>query len=258
MNSKNISLFNYVYSGIFDNLKENELKWEEFNSLCKKYMDYTPYDFIVKNKELVIMNEKNMWVDLLGNKETVGDFVSLNYLGQKEFVEYKIKEIISLIEKFGMNAFKNLNNIFESMCCESIKSILLECRNRNLIDFEDYIFIEADIVGTIKIRFEEIKVNISKKENDFGFNGITLNNYGSLINQMGNNNNANISINDEQLFLVLEEKIEALKIEMQNKNCEEKIKELENAIKKKDKKSILSILSELASIGSFIAAMFIK
>ena len=151
MNNKNIKLFNYVYSGIFDNIKEDETKWEEFSEICEANMNYTPYDFIVKNKELVIMNEKNMWIDLLGNKETAGDFVSLNYLGQKEFIEYKIKEIVCLIEKFGIKAFKNLNSIFENMCCESIKSILLECRNRNLIDFEDYIFIEADTVGALKI-----------------------------------------------------------------------------------------------------------
>lgn len=83
--------------------------------------------------------------------------------------------------------------------------------------------------------------------------------YGTYISQQGNNNVANINnVKDEELFLLLEEKIDALKIEMQNKNCEDKLIELENAIKKKDKKSILSILSELASIGSFIAAMFIK
>ena len=76
-----------------------------------------------------------------------------------------------------------------------------------------------------------------------------------MINQLGNGNNANINMSDDKLFLLLEEKIEALKIEMQNKNCEEKIKELENAIKEKNKKNILSIASELASIGSFIAAM---
>ena len=45
---------------------------------------------------------------------------------------------------------------------------------------------------------------------------------------------------------------------MKNSNCEDKLLELENAIKKKDKKSALTMLSELASIGSFIAAPFLN
>ena len=82
---------------------------------------------------------------------------------------------------------------------------------------------------------------------------IYINNSGQFVNQLGNNNMANIKINDEQLFALLNDKMEALKTEMQNKNCEDKIKELEEAIKNKDKKSALEIISQLAGIGSFIA-----
>lgn len=259
MNSLNIELFNYIYSSSFDKEKSDNMKWKEFEVLCAEKLKSCAYDFIVNNDTLLTMNKNNMWVEInSGQKKVAGAFTVLNYFGVKEFINYKINEVNNLIKKYGLNAFENLGNIFENMCCESVKSILLECRSRNLIDFEDYIFIDVDIVGTIKIRFEEIKVNISKKENAYDFKGIILNNYASMINQIGDNNSANINKDDAELFLLLEEKIEALKIEMQNKNCEEKIRKLENAIKNKDKKSILSILSDLASIGSFIAAMFIK
>ena len=83
--------------------------------------------------------------------------------------------------------------------------------------------------------------------------------YGTYISQQGNGNVANVNnISDEKLFELLDSKIEAIKMEMKNNDCKDKLEKLENAIKMKDKKSVLSILSELASIGSFIAAMIIK
>lgn len=252
MNSKNITLFNYVYSNSFENEKDDDLKWNEFKEICQNKMNYVPYDFIEENNSLVTYNKKGMWVDLLGNKEAIGKFVILNFLGQKEFINYKVNEIKSIISNYGNKAFDNLENTFEYMCNEAIREILIECRNKDLILFDNNIFKYFDDRLGI-ILFDNIEIIISKKENNLNGNNIYINNSGQFVNQLGNNNMANIKINDEQLFALLNDKMEALKTEMQNKNCEDKIKELEEAIKNKDKKSALEIISQLAGIGSFIA-----
>ena len=209
MNSKNITLFNYVYSNSFENEKDDDLKWNEFKEICQNKMNYVPYDFIEENNSLVTYNKKGMWVDLL-------------------------------------------ENTFEYMCNEAIREILIECRNKDLILFDNNIFKYFDDRLGI-ILFDNIEIIISKKENNLNGNNIYINNSGQFVNQLGNNNMANIKINDEQLFALLNDKMEALKTEMQNKNCEDKIKELEEAIKNKDKKSALEIISQLAAIGSTIA-----
>lgn len=143
------------------------------------------------------------------------------------------------------------------MCNEAIREILNECRNIGLIEFDDnktFIYASDRLYN---IFYNNIRVIINKQNSSYG--NIYINNSGQLVNQLGNDNVANISkVNDEQLFLLLNEKLEALKMELQNKNCEEKFKKLEEAMNKKDKKKVLSILSELASIGSFIASMIMN
>lgn len=256
MNNKNISLFNYVYSSMYEEDKDDDLKWEEFKIICLEKMKYLPYDFIEKNKMLLTMNEKNMWQDLAGNKETVGEFVILNFYGQKEYIDYKVKEIKAIIKNYGNQAFKNLENIFDYMCNEAIREILNECRNKGLIEFSNNIFMYASD-RLYNIFYDNIKIIISDGESNMNSKNVVINN-GKMVYQMGNGNIANMGIDDDKLFELLENKLEAIKMEMKNSNCEDKLQDLETAIKKKDKKSVLTILSELASIGSFIAAPFLS
>lgn len=254
MNNKNISLFNYVYSSVFEEDKNDDLKWAEFEKLCMEKMKYVPYDFVVENESLVTVNKKGMWQDLSGGKGIVGKFVILNFLGQKEYINYKVNELKAIIINYGNEAFKNLENVFDNMCNEAIREILNECRNIGLINFDNSIFRYYDNRLGIII-YDNIKVMISESNNVSQGSPIV---YGTYINQQGNNNVANVgNLSDEKLFELLESKLEAIKIEMKNNDCKDKLEELENAIVKKDKKSVLSVLAELASIGSFIAAMFI-
>ena len=177
MNSKNITLFNYVYSNSFENEKDDDLKWNEFKEICQNKMNYVPYDFIEENNSLVTYNKKGMWVDLLGNKEAIGKFVILNFLGQKEFINYKVNEIKSIISNYGNKAFDNLENTFEYMCNEAIREILIECRNKDLILFDNNIFKYFDDRLGI-ILFDNIEIIISKKENNLNGNNIYINNSG--------------------------------------------------------------------------------
>ncbi|MCI9434786.1 MAG: hypothetical protein HFI86_05920 [Bacilli bacterium] len=256
MNSKNITLFNYVYSSTYDSNKSDELKWEEFGKLCMSKMNYAAYDFIKRNKMLLTMDEKNMWQDLAGNKETVGKFVILNFYGQKEYIDYKVKEIKAIISNYGNQAFKNLENIFDYMCNEAIREILNECRNKGLIEFSNNIFMYASN-RLYNIFYDDIKIIINDVESNINSKNIVINN-GEMVYQLGNGNIVSMGIDDDKLFELLESKLETIKIEMKNNNCEDKLEELERGMKKKDRKSVLSILSELASIGSFIATMFIN
>lgn len=219
-------------------------------------MKYVPYDFIKTNKILLTMNEKNMWQDISGNKETTGEFVILNFYGQKEFINYKSNELKSIIHNYGKDAFKKTNNVFKYMCNEAIREILNECRNKGIISFNDDIFRFYDDRLEVII-YDNIKVITNTSLNDDKQNETIV--YGTYINQQGNNNIANVSSSsDEKLFELLANKLESIKIEMKNNNCDDKLKELEKAIEKRDKSSVLDILSNLASIGSFIASMFIK
>lgn len=253
MNNKNIGLFNYVYSAVFENEKEDDSKWTEFKQLCLKKMNYSPYDFIKSNEELLTMNKKNMWQDLYGTKETVGVFVILNLSGNKEFINYKVNEIKSIIKTYGVSSFNNIGNVFENMCNESIRELLFEFKNNDLINFEDYIFVYADD-RIFHILFENITVITNKNINGKTGNIWNINNSGQLIAQLGNNNSAINKIEDTKLFDILSNKIEAIKVELKNKNCDDKIEELEKAIYKKDKQSVTEILSHLSSFGSFIAS----
>lgn len=254
MNNKNISLFNYVYSSVYEEDKSDDLKWQEFEKLCLEKMKYVPYDFVVENESLVTLNKKGMWQDLSGGKGIVGKFVILNFLGQKEYINYKVNELKAIISNYGNEAFKNLEDVFDNMCNEAIREILNECRNIGLISFDNSIFRYYDNrLGTII--YVNIKVVMGQSNMSQGSPIV----YGTYISQQGNGNVANVNnISDEKLFELLDSKIEAIKMEMKNNDCKDKLEKLENAIKMKDKKSVLSILSELASIGSFIAAMIIK
>lgn len=258
MNKKNIGLFNYVYSSTFETEKDDNLKWSEFNKICLEKMNYVPYDFISDNKNLVNIDKSIIKEYITGEKYTGGKFVILNFWGQKEFLNYKVNEIKAVISNYGNDAFNNLENIFENMCNEAIREILNECRKIGLIEFDDNKTFMYASDRLYNIFYDNIRVIINKQDNNL-YGNIYITNSGQLVNQLGNNNVANISkVNDEQLFLLLNEKLEALKMELQNKNCEEKLKKLEEAMNKKDKKKVLSILSELASIGSFIASMIMN
>lgn len=256
MNSKSIILFNYIYSSIYDRDKSDAVKWEEFEKLCLNKMNYVAYDFIIENAELVNVNENGMWHDICGNRGIDGKFVILTLLGQIKYIDYKINEIKAIINNYGREAFKNLDNVFDCMCNEAIKDVLLECRNRGLIEFNDNIFIYASN-RLYNIFFDGIKIVINNKNNNMYGNNIIINN-GNFVSQLGNENVVNIGLDDEKLFELLDGKFELIKMEMKNSNCEDKLLELETAIKKKDKKSALSILSELASIGSFIVPTILK
>lgn len=255
MNNKNIALFNYVYSSMYEADKDDDLKWEEFKMICKEKMKYLPYDFIENNKMLLTMNENNMWQDIVGNKETVGEFVILNFRGQIEYIDYKVNEIKVLIQNYGNQTFKNLENIFDYMCNEAIREILNECRNKGLIEFNNNIFIYASD-RLYNIFYDNIKV-VSEGEKKMNSKNVVINN-GEMVYQCGNGNTVNLGIDDDKLFELLENKLEAIKIEMKDNKCEDKLKNLECSIKKKDKKSVLTILAELASAGSFIATLIFK
>lgn len=256
MNNKNISLFNYVYSNVYEDEKSDDIKWNEFEKLCLEKMKYVPYDFIVENESLVTVNKKGMWQDICGNKGVDGKFVILNFLGQKEYINYKVNELKAIISNYGSQTFKNLENIFDYMCNEAIREILIECRNKGLIEFNNNIFMYASD-RLYSIFYDNIKIVTNNGEDNMNGKNVVINN-GKMVYQLGNGNVANIGIDDNKLFELLESKLETIKTEMKNKNCEDKLLDLENAIKKKDKKSVLTTLSELASIGSFIAAPFLS
>lgn len=256
LNNKNITLFNYVYSSTYERDKSDDLKWEEFGKLCISKMNCAPYDFVLENDSLLNINKSAMWQDICGNKGIDGKFVILNFIGEKEYLNYKVRELESIISNYGTVAFKNLETVFDSMCNESIREILIECRNRNLIEFNNNIFIYASN-RLYNILYDNIKVIVAKNENNLDRNNIIINN-GEMIYQLGNGNVTNIGISDDKLFELLENKLETLRMEIRDYNCDDKLLNLEKAVKKRDKKSILSILSELASIGSFIASTVLK
>lgn len=255
MNNQNINIFNYVYSSKFEKDKSDNEKWKEFASVCSKIGNYEPYDFIDDYFDLLNFNRKNMSVYITGQKHVGGKFVSLNLYGEREYLNYKLDEIKSTINDFGSTAFDNLGNVFENLCNEAIREILVNLKNEHIIQFDnDKTFLYADNRLT-EIFYDNISIVIN--ESILNNNQNIIINHGQYINQQGNNNTANIIKSDEELFELINEKLEAIRAELKNNNCNDKLIELEKALKEKNKNKVLSVLSDLSSIGSFVATMLI-
>lgn len=254
INNNTIILFDYIYNNMYESKKNDSIKWKEFEKLCDDTLEYTPYDFISYNFDLLTMNKNHMFKDITGNKHTTGEFVKLNLSGTKEYINYKIEELIVLIKVHGVNTFKNVDDMFRHLNNTAVRHLLEVARNKNIINFNNDIFIYAsnDIHS---IDYDNIKVMLEetmKTNNDIILNMINNN---QVITQVGDNNRANIEIiTDYQLFATISDKLEAIKIEMKNIDCHDKIADLERAVNNKDRKNALEIISHLAGIGSFVAS----
>lgn len=256
MNNSNINLFNYIFSANFDDEITDNGRWMKFKELCKNLKkDY--HDFVISYGEYLNTSLATEVKSLDGAGWT-GGFITFNLIGEKEFYKFKCNQIKNLINDFGSNAFKHMNNLFENMNNKSAREVLENAKDNGLISYNSKIFMYAsnDIAY---ISFDDIKISFVEKHlvNESNLKTVVYNNYGTQINQNGTTNNATITItNDDDFFKLVLEKIDALEIETKQLGIDKnEIELLKEAVNKKDKKSLLTKLSELATVGSFIAQM---
>lgn len=256
MNNNTINLFNYIFSASFDDELADKGKWIKFEELCTN-LNKNYHDFIITYREY-LNTSLSTEVKSLGGAGWTGGFITFNLIGEKEFYKFKCNQIKNLINDFGSNAFKNMGDLFLNMNTKSTREVLEKAKENGLITFQNNIFLYAsDDIAYIS--FDDIKISLIEKPvfDRNNLKTVVYNNYGTQINQNGSTNTATITIaNDEEFFKLVSEKMSALEIETKQLGIDKnEIEILKEAVNKKDKKSLLTKLSELATVGSFIAQM---
>ena len=250
MNIKNIQIFNYIFSVRFNEELDDDDKWTKFENLCSN-SKIDGVNFLDENEHYFNMKGLKYFHNIVSGSEYEGRFATLNLNGEKAYYKFKLNELKDCINELGTHSFKNCIYIFNNMKNEAIREILNRAREEGLIDFDSnnaFLYADDELYNII---YENIKILSNEKKDIEPFNSII--NYGTQIYQNGNYNTATITVkNDDDLFKLITEKLSILEMEMKLLNFQ-MIEEFKLALNKKDKKSILTMLSELVTIGSVIA-----
>jgi hypothetical protein len=252
---KYINVYDVLYNAEYTGKKYDE-KWEYFDIICKSIPNFDLFDFYKKSEQF--RNEGGLVLDITGITRISNEFPTLSSNGEEAYLKYKSEQLESVIFIDKKVTWENTKSIFPNFELEAIKKIFDYCKENGIIEYTTRdVFVYASD-GIYAIIYENIKIPLGKKKNSEINSNIIINN--GTIQNVNQAFNQNIK-NDDDLFTLINNKLESIKFELANQ-YNDKINELENAIKKKDKKSVLTIISELSSVGSLIAtalqAYFIK
>lgn len=266
INELNISIFNYIYSKDIEMEKgiknyNDEITYK-LNCLIKEGHELV--DFWNNNLDMVDNNCIDKINDTIGSDITYNHFPMLTKSAKAKFLEFKCQQIQDIIDSKGCIKLEDCNNIFVNMINLAIKNVLKYCKDSDIIYYEDNkTIITGGRTGVVSINYENIEPVIYKKNNNFLGQPVIQtqnnlinygNNYGTL-NQLNNFQN-----NDEKLFEIILEKLDAMKLE--SNISVEKIEEIKKYCNKKEKTNVTEILKEIAMgtgtnlIASGILGMF--
>lgn len=244
---KYISLYDAIFNADYTE-KDYKEKWEDFNNATSNINNFDLYDFYEKSEPFI--NDKGFVQDITGVNKISNQFPSLTLTGEKSYLKYKSEQISRVIEEHKKITAENTKNIFPNFELEAIKKVLDYCKDINIISYKGQVCVYADN-SIYTIIYDNITIPLVEEDKN-GINYNSIINYGTM-NGVNQAFNLNIS-NDDELFSLINDKLEVMKLELNNQH-NDKIEELEKAVKKKDKKSILTIISELASVGSLVATV---
>jgi len=246
---KFIKLYDVIFNNEYTEKEFNE-KWTIFKRISQSIDKFNLANFYDKAK--LLLNNQGFDSGISGVNYISNQFPSFTQTGEITYLKYKSEQIERIIEEHKKITFENTKVIFPDFELEAIKKVLDYCKDKKIITYNGRVFVYAsDEIYTII--YENIIIPlVAETTSNVNYNQIT--NYGVMS---GVNQAFNLNItNDSDLFNLITDKLEAIKLELNNQH-NDKILELENSVKKKDKKSTLTILSELASLGSFIAPYII-
>lgn len=261
INKLNLYIFDYIFSineDIREGLKQDENKYrnelnQKIEQISKLEDFWGEYKYYFNDNCVIIAKT------LGGPIIRYNNFPRFKIETKKEYLNTKLNEIKNSIEDNGSFVISEIKDILSNVGNIGKKTILDYCEQNRIIKYNGEVFIEADDNPAYVIIYDNIDAVVSdERESLFStnlvqniFNG---NNYGT-VNQTNNLDNMN-----EKIFDMVLEKLDVMKIE--SKLDDEKIKEIQEYCRKKDKNKIVRLLKEIAMgtgtnlIATGILAMF--
>ncbi len=243
INELNVNIFNYIFSineDIVANIKEDKLEYRQelnnkISSICEIQDFWNEYKYYF-NDGCVFLIPGTSGVKY-------GNFPRMRIDTKKEFLDYKSKKIEEIIYNNSDLIWKELEKVFINIENLGKKAILDHCERLGIIKYNGKVFIAADNNPAYDIIYDNIEPVIYNSNNEEISPNVIQNifngdNYGT-INQVNNFQN-----NDEKLFEIILEKLDAMQLE--SNISVEKIEAIKEFCNKKEKTNVIKILKEIA------------
>ncbi|MBR4230818.1 MAG: hypothetical protein IKR74_01505 [Bacilli bacterium] len=231
---KYIKLLDVIFNEEFED-NDYSKKWRNFDITSSEIEGFQLRDF-ADNCSKYLQSHRGIDVNIAGAARITNDFPIFSTSGIYNYLIIKENQIKNILYEDGVLTENNTKHIFEKLNQSAIKHIISDCVDKKIIEFNGKVYDN-------KILFEKI---IPYTRNSNGYNNYIFNT-GTI-----NNVSQNIGVSDQQLYKMILSKIDLMRNEFKNSQ-NQKIDELISAINKKDRKSVLTVLSELCSIGSVVA-----
>ena len=230
-----IKLLDVIFNEKFENNNYSK-KWKNFDDVSSEIENFDLEDFIDNCSNYF---ESNRGIDrnISGAIKIINDFPIFTTTGIHDYFYIKEQQIKNVLYENGRLSNENTSEIFNRLNFSAVKQIINNCIDKKIIECNGRIY------ENNKIMFDKI---IQVRDTNIVCNNYICNN-GTM-----NNVSQTVNYNDDQLYTLINSKIDLLRNEL-GKEHNEKIEELINAINNKNRKSVLTTLSELATIGSAIA-----
>lgn len=245
INKLNSHVFDYIFSineDIRAGLKKDENQYR--NELNKKIEQISELEDFWEEYKYYFNDSCVLIAKTLGGSIIrYNNFPRFKIDTKKEYLDTKLYEIKNSIQDNGDFVITEIENILSNVENIGRKTILDYCEQNGIIKYKGKVFIAADDHPAYAIIYDNIDA-VMCDESDFSFstnlvqNIFNGNNYGT-VNQTNNIENV-----DEKIFDVILEKLDVMKIE--SKLDDEKVNEIKECCRKKDKNKVVRFLKEIA------------
>lgn len=253
INDLNIKIFDYIFD-TSNFIRKNKIK--DDREYCKKL------DQLIEEEHdnSTFWSEHKYFVNdncvvptgILDERYLYNEFPKMKLRTLNNYYHYKQNQVMKMIENYGTFLQDVFEKITENISNEGKKILLDKCEEDGIIKYNGNPFLAADDNPAYEIFYDNIEPNLcAKKDNN-------INTVYNEINVNGDNNNLNniiqskVSINDDEIFKIIQDKIELFRqdgvdekiLELLSKNCKEK-----------NKGNIVTLLRDLSigTAGSLLA-----
>lgn len=243
INELNISIFDFIFN--INMLKDISNYAEYTNVLNNMIMEHnnsnSNYEFWQEYHYMFNSNTLKDVSTLSGYHYAYFPFPKFTMTAINSYLNYKLKQAKKLFEENFNYELENLGkdlNIINNFALKRLLDFFVN--NSILVKKGEYV--KKNILGDYEIDFQLLEIkDVQEKETPL-FNQTIVNNHGTMAYSYNGNSTINIQ-NQDDLFKIVLEKIEAMKAE---NIPEEKLKELIENCKKKDSSKVISLLQSLA------------
>lgn len=243
INELNISIFDFIFNV---NMQKDISNYDEYGrTLDKLIMELTNsdsnYEFWKEHKYLVSSNSLVDATTLDSYQYVYASFPKMTTSAINNYLNYKVKQLKAILDDNFNYDFENIGkdlNINNDFALKIILDFMIE--NKILIKTGEYT--KKNILGTYIFEFENLKVNNNVNHEAQIFNQTIVNNHGTMAYSYSGNATVHIQ-NQEELFKIVLEKIEAMRAE---NVPNDKLEELINNCKEKNSSKVISLLQSIA------------